>query len=223
MSPAAPPTVLFTNNGMARPTTAEETRQTHNATAGDPAGVAAAQSLGDLSHLVYAPVGDWTGELMFIDQWMSAEGIQRFFADSHVQEGGATLFTSYDPVVWLPADGFDAYHISAPLGQHDRIVTMVRGAVTSLEAARAAMNEAWQPRVLAAHRQGLQSHEMFVRLAAPGSPEALEILGVDTWHGLDGLGSVYDDPAFRQALYGMFASPPKTWRLRRPAGEWIEW
>ena len=208
---------------MARATSAEEARQTHNTTAGDPAGVAAAQALGDLSHLVYAPLGDWTGELMFIDQWTSAEGLQQFFADTHGQEAGATLFTSYDPVVWLPADGFHSYHITAPLGPHDRIMAMLRGVATSLDAARIAMNGTWKQRVLAAHRQGLQSHEMFVRLAAPGAPEALEILGVDTWSSPDGLGSVYDDPAFRQALYGMFASPPKTWRLRRPVGEWIEW
>ncbi|HEV2236746.1 MAG TPA: hypothetical protein VGR57_08815 [Ktedonobacterales bacterium] len=160
---------------------------------------------------------------MFIDQWMSADGIQQFFADVHVQEGGAALFTSYDPVVWLPDDGFDAYHMSAPLGQGDRIVTMLRATVTSLDAARTAMNEIWQPRILAAHRQGLQSHEVFVRLAAPGSPEALELLGIDTWSSPDGMGTVYDDPTFRQALYGMFAGAPKTWRLRRPAGEWVEW
>ncbi len=132
--------VLFTNHGMARPPTAEEARQTHNATAGDPAGVAAAQALGDLSHLVFVPVGDWTGELMFIDQWTSAEGLQQFFADPQVQAGGAAIFTSFDPVVWRPADGFHAYHIAAPLGQRDRVVAMLRGSVTSLDAARAAMN-----------------------------------------------------------------------------------
>jgi hypothetical protein len=220
---ATPHMVLFTNNGMVRASTTEEARQTHNATAGDPAGVATAQALGDLSHLVYAPAENWTGELMFIDQWVSAEGIQRFFADAHVQEGGAALFTSYDPVVWLPADGFHAYHIAAPLGQSDRIVAMLRGTVTSLDAARAAMNGAWQPRILAAHRQGLQSHEMFARLAAPGTPEALEILGVDTWSGPGGMGTVYDDPTFMQAFYGVFTGQPKTWRLRRPAGDWVEW
>src|SRR5258708_26960187 len=102
--------VLFTNRGMVRASTTEEARQTHNATAGDPAGVTTAQALGDLSHLVYAPAENWIGELMFIDQWVSAEGIQRFFADAHVQEGGAALFPSYDPFVWLPAAGFPAAH-----------------------------------------------------------------------------------------------------------------
>jgi hypothetical protein len=215
--------VLFTNAGMARAATSEEARQTHNATAGDPAGVAVAQSLGDLSHLVYAPAGEWTGELMFVDQWMSAQGVEQFFADPQVQAGGAQIFASFDPVIWRAADGFHAYHIAAPLGQHDRIVSMLRATVTSLDQARDAMNGTWQERVLAAHRNGLQSHEIFIRFATPGAPEALEILGVDTWSNPEGLRTVYDDPTFKQALYGMFASPPKTWMLRRPAGEWIEW
>jgi hypothetical protein len=100
---------------------------------------------------------------------------------------------------------------------------MVRGTATSLDAAREAMNEAWRQRILAAHRHGLQSHEVFIRLAAPGSAEAEDILGIDTWSTPSGMSTVYDDPAFRQSLYGMFASPPKTWRLRRPTGEWVEW
>ena len=50
-----PHLVLFTNNGKLLPTSEEEARQIHNATAGNPAGVAAAQALGDLSHLVYVP------------------------------------------------------------------------------------------------------------------------------------------------------------------------
>jgi hypothetical protein len=85
------------------------------------------------------------------------------------------------------------------------------------------MNETWQKRVLAARRNGLQSHEIFVRLAQPGAPEALEILGVDTWSNPDGMGTIYGDPTFQQALYGTFASPPRSWMLRHPAGEWIEW
>src|SRR5260370_16391364 len=94
--------VLFTNNGMVRASTTEEARQTHNATAGDPAGVAAAQALGDLSHLVYAPADNWTGELMFIDQWVSAEGIQRFFAHAHVHAAAPPPSPSSHPPIWRP-------------------------------------------------------------------------------------------------------------------------
>jgi quinol monooxygenase YgiN len=215
--------VLFTNFGTARAATVEETRQVHNATAGDLAGVALAQSLGDLSHLVYASAGDWTGELVFIDQWVSAQGLEQFFANPQVQAGGAQIFTSFDPVVWRVADGFHVYHISAPLGQNDRTVALLRATVTSFDQARDAMNEMWQKRILAAHRNGLQSHEIFVRLTAPETPESMEILGVDTWSNSDGMRTVYDDPTFQQALYGLFAGQPRSWALRRPAGEWIEW
>src|SRR5579862_5716542 len=99
MAAEHPHIVLFTNTGTVRTTSAEETRVTHNATAGNPQGVAAAQALGDLSHLVYVPMGDWSGEIIFMDQWTSAEGIQQFFSDPQVQQGAGQLFSAYDPVV----------------------------------------------------------------------------------------------------------------------------
>jgi hypothetical protein len=218
-----PHTFLFTNFGKLRPQTPEEARVTHNETAGAPEGVAAAKSLGDLSHLVFAPRDAWTGELMFLDQWTSAEGIQRFFADPQVQAGGARLFTEYDPVVWRPDHGFLAYHIAEPLGRTERIVGVLRGTVTSMEQAQTAMNDLWRARVNEARKFGLATHEVFVRLAPPDSPAASEIIGIDTWSNPDGLHQIYDDPTFMQALGGVFASPPSKWRLQRPAGNWIEW
>jgi len=222
--------VLFTNFGDLRPSGEEEARQTHNATAGNPDGVAAAKALGDLSHLVYVPSGDgWTGEMVFMDQWTSAEGLAQFFADPQVQAGAAALFTSFDPVVWRPAEGLQAYQISAPQSEErkDRYVSILRGTVTSLDAARTTINELWRQQVHAAHRQGLDSHEMFVRLVPPGttagSAESNEILGVDTWSSSVGQQSFYADPAFRQAMYGLFAIQPRTWQLHRPDGDWIEW
>jgi hypothetical protein len=222
--------VLFTNYGELRPATEEEARQTHNATAGNPDGVAAAKALGDLSHLVYVPTGDeWTGEVMFMDQWTSAEGLEQFFADPQVQAGAAALFTSFDPVVWRSAEGFQAYQISAPLNKEpkDRYVAILRGTVTSLDAARTTINDLWRQQVHAAHRQGLDSHEMFVRLIPPGtaegSAESNEILGVDSWSSSAGQQSFYADPAFRQAMYGLYASQPRSWLLHRPGGHWIEW
>lgn len=137
MQVETPHLVLFTNNGKLLPTSNEEARQIHNATAGNQAGVAAAQALGDLSHLVYVPTGEWTGEIMFMDQWTSAEGLQQFFADPQVQAGASALFTSFDPVVWRPADGFRAYQIASPLDAgRNRFVGVLRGRVTSLDAAR---------------------------------------------------------------------------------------
>jgi hypothetical protein len=215
--------VTFTNFGKAHTSDLEEARKTHNMTAGNPQGVAAAQALGDFSHLVFIPADGWNGGLVFIDQWVSAEGLQQFFADPQVQAGASALFSSYDPVVWAPSDAFTAYHLNAPTGEQGRFVTVLRGMTTSLEKAAAAMNSAWQPRVLAAHRAGLASHEVWTRLAAPDSPEAMEILGLDVWANADSLRAFYSDHAFEHAFEGVFTAEPQTWTLHRPAGEWVEW
>src|SRR6185369_10207093 len=89
------------------PTTLEEARKVHNMTAGNPDGVAAAKSLGDVSHMVYVPMdhdghekGKGAGEFLILDLWTSVDGLNTFFSDQHVQEGGAMIFTQRDPVVW---------------------------------------------------------------------------------------------------------------------------
>ncbi|MBA3824084.1 MAG: hypothetical protein H0X24_09330 [Ktedonobacterales bacterium] len=220
--PMNPPLVTFTNFGRVNATTREAARQTHNATAGDPQGVAGAQALGDFSHLVFVPAAGWNGELMFIDQWVSAEGLQQFFADPQVQAGATTLFSAYEPVVWQSAEEFNAYHLNAPLGAKERYVSVLRGTATSIEEARTAMNAIWQPRMLAAHRNGLQSHEMFVRLAAPGSAEAREVMGIDVWTDLEGMSTVYGEPTFMPAFEAVLTGIT-TWVLQRPEGDWIEW
>ena len=163
-----------------------------------------------------------------MDQWTSAEGLQQFFADPQVQVGASALFTSFDPVDWRPADGFNAYQIASPLAEpRNRFVGVLRGSVTSLDSARATLNEIWRERVHTAHRKGLDSHEVFVRLVRPGaiegSPEGEEILAVDTWSSPSGPDTIYADPTFRQALYGLFASQPSSGVWHRPAGDWIEW
>jgi len=47
---------LLTIRGTLAPATLEAARKVHNQTAGAPANVAAAQSLGDVSHMVYVPM-----------------------------------------------------------------------------------------------------------------------------------------------------------------------
>src|SRR6185295_16682634 len=103
-------------------------------TAGDPNNVAAARSLGDLSHMVYLPIeqsGDASGEVLFIDQWNCIEGLNQFFANEDVQKGADLIFTKREPIVWTPAEGFYTYHLPAPYGKNDRFVVMVRGTVSS--------------------------------------------------------------------------------------------
>src|SRR4030095_7321408 len=133
---------LLTIRGTLSPDTLEAARKIHNQTAGDPAGVAAAPSLGDVSHMVYIPMEHdghaktkGAGEFLIMDLWYSMEGLNTFFADKHVQEGGAMIFSDRDPVVWAPAGGFTSFHIPAPSGMNDRIVAVARGTVKSKEEA----------------------------------------------------------------------------------------
>jgi len=91
---------LLTIRGTLAPPSLEAARQVHNQTAGAPEGVAAAKSLGDLSHMVYVPVNKELAELFIMDLWTSPSGLNQFFSDPQVQQGAAMIFTQRDPVVW---------------------------------------------------------------------------------------------------------------------------
>ena len=134
---------LLLIRGTLSPATLEAARKVHNQTAGNPAGVAAAKSLGDVSHNVYVPMEHdghektkGAGEFLIMDLWYSMEGLNTFFADKQVQEGGAAIFSQRDPVVWGAAPGFTSYHIPAPSGMNDRFITTARAAVKSVDEAR---------------------------------------------------------------------------------------
>ena len=109
---------LLSIRGTLIPATIEEARHFHNMTAGNPQGVAGAKALGDLSHMVYTPIGQngATSEFLILDLWNSVDGLNQFFSDHQVQEGGNMIFKQRDPVVWSPAEGFYGYHIPAPSG-----------------------------------------------------------------------------------------------------------
>src|SRR6476619_4672460 len=80
---------LLAIRGTLAPSTLEAARNIHNETAGAPPSVAAARSLGDLSHMVYVPAnGPGTGasEFLILDVWNSRDGLNQFFANPHVQE-----------------------------------------------------------------------------------------------------------------------------------------
>ena len=126
----------------------EAARQTHNATAGNPEGVAAARALGDLSHKVFVSadeLGEQAGarpdELLILDVWQTPEAIQKFFSSPAVTAGGAKLFKERDPVVFMPATGALRFHLQAPMGKNERYVGLIRGTVKSPEAAIAAFKK----------------------------------------------------------------------------------
>src|SRR5271157_3090137 len=111
---------LLSIRGQLASPTVEAARKLHNQTAGDPANVAAAQSLGDVSHMVHVPFhqdGKGPGEFLILDIWNNLEGLNQFFANPTVQEQAGKIFTTRDPVVWTPAEGFISYHIPAPFGK----------------------------------------------------------------------------------------------------------
>ena len=97
---------LFSFRGVLKPKTLEDARNTHNMTAGNPDGVAAARALGDLSHNVFLTLGDTkgtAGELLILDLWNNLEGFNQFFEGKQVQEGGAMIFASVeDRELWSP-------------------------------------------------------------------------------------------------------------------------
>ena len=221
---------LLTIRGTLSPATLEEARQVHNMTAGNPAGVAAAKSLGDVSHMVYIPLtheghtpATGAGEFLIMDLWTSPEGLNTFFSDHQVQEGGAMIFSERDPVVWAPAKGFTSYQIPAPFGMNERFVTTARATVKSLEEACELHNQAVARTVGKARKAGNLSHESYLRMAAPGSPEALEWLGVDVWMRPDEMMSLYEDPEFLEGFDHMFTGEASVGVWVHPKGDWTEW
>ena len=221
---------LLTIRGTLSPSTLEDARNIHNMTAGDPQGVAAAKSLGDVSHMVYVPLaheGHTTsggaGEFLIMDLWYSIEGLNTFFADEHVQEGGNMIFSQRDPVVWTPAEGFTSFHIPAPFGCNDRIVAVARGMVNSKEQARQLHNIAMAKTISKARRLGVLSHEAYFRLAAPDSPEILEYFGVDVWMRGDSMGEYYGDEEFLESFNHFFIAEAADSVWVHPKGDWTEW
>jgi len=219
-------TYLLTIRGTLAPTALESARSIHNETAGAPASVEAARSLGDLSHMVYVPLPpaeEGAGEFLIMDVWNNLEGLSQFFANPHVQEQGGRIFAKRDPVVWAPAEGFFSYDLPAPNGKNERIVAIVRGPVRSREEARLGHNGIVAGQVNSARKAGDMSHRAYFRLAAPDSAEALEFLAVDVWMSASGMADYYRNPDFARGVQELFAAPPTTSTWIHPAGDWVEW
>ena len=217
---------LLTIRGTLAPATLESARILHNETAGAPASAAAARSLGDLSHMVYVPANGHTagaGEFLIVDVWNNLDGLKQFFANPHVQEQAGQIFSTRDPVVWIPADGFLSYHLPAPYGKNERIVAVVRGTVRSRVEAQAAHNAIVATQINKARGAGDVSHQAYFRLAPPETPEGLEFFAVDVWMSAAGMSQYYEDPEFVRGFQDLFTAPPSTSVWTHPAGDWVEW
>jgi hypothetical protein len=227
-------TFLLAIRGILKAKTLGEARDTHNATAGHPDGVAAARALGDLSHSVYVEMADTegkAGELLILDLWNSFDGFQKFFSDKQVQAGGAMIFESRDPTVWTRAQDIRGFTLPIPMGKEACCVGLIRGLARSREAARAAFDALTAGSINAARMAGQISHEVFFLAPSSASPatpgahpdETIEILGVDVWMDADGMRRFYAEPKHLAPLAGLFVAPPITSMWKRPAGSWVEW
>jgi quinol monooxygenase YgiN len=225
-APKPLPMFLLTIQGTLSADTLADASATHNKTAGDANNIAAARSLGDLSHMVYLPTEKPTsgaGDVLFIDQWNSIDGLNKFFANEDVQKGAGLIFSKRDPVVWTPAEGFYTYHLPAPYGKNDRFVVMVRGTVASREAAMELNNQLGGGGINGARMAGDLTHDVYFRLTAPGEAGSLEFLAIDVWMDSTGMSAYYQNPDFQAGISKLFTAPPTVSIWTQTAGEWVEW
>lgn len=217
--------ILLTVRGKLNAPSLEAGCQRHNETAGSQPGIAAARALGDLSHQVFTPLpgfpGAVDGEVLFIDYWMSAEGIGRFFSDPQVQGMAAQLFAAREGVVWMPARGAFGFRLPAPVHKPDRLLGIVRGVAGSLEDAISIFRAVLAPKLPDARRRGQLSHQLFVRVPLPGESGVPELIGIDQWCDSAGMGEHYKEVG---GVYKAFSAAPQTsvWQPGR-GGVWSEW
>jgi hypothetical protein len=221
---ASEATFLLTVRGTMTSSTVAEARELHNQTAGDPHGVAAARSLGDLSHNVYSGYGEESaGELLFIDFWNSLRGLGQFFADPQVQAGASALFSTRDNPLWAAAADFGSFHLATPAGRSAAGIGLLRVEVTSLDEAAGAFRGYASTTINRARRSGLVSHSVWTRLPEPGVASTPEIIGVDVWLDPDEMSRYYETSLGFDQIGPAFAGKPDTSTWRAAPGSWVEW
>lgn len=225
MSWLSTPSVLLTVRGTVVPDDRDAARKLHNQTAGSPDGVAAARSLGDLSHNVFTPLPNAPGaaenELLFLDVWKDAQGIGTFFSDEQVQHGASLLFSEREAAVWMPAEGAFGYELAPPMHLSGRYLGVARGPITDPAVAIKAFRATLEETISDARRLGQLSHQLYVRLPMPGQDTPAEVLGLDLWADASGMGEYYESLSGFEAA---FSGEPQTsvWQ-QATGGTWTEW
>lgn len=217
---------LLTVRGTLKPTSLDAARKLHNEKAGAPASIAAANSLGDVSHMVYVPLDPSSAEVgacMFMDIWNSAEGINQFFSNPQVQQQADELFSQREAIVWQTAEGFYTYHLPAPTARPERFTAVVRGMLGSREEGMRVHNGLVEKFINKARSRGHISHDAYLRVPTNGTSGSVEFFAVDVWMDAAGMGQHYQDPEILSGFGGMFAAPPAASIWAHPTGEWKEW
>lgn len=217
-------TFLLTVRGKAKTTTTEDARTLHNSTAGDPAAVEAARSLGDLSHQAFTGYGDaQAGEVLFIDFWNSLPGLGQFFSDPQVQAGADLLFSSRELPVWSATSGFGGFHLTVPAAQAVTGVGLLRVPVSSLDKAAEAFTAYTAATINTSRRHGIVSHSVWSRVPGPGEQQVPEVIGVDLWMDAEKMNGYYDLGLGFDAIGPVFTGEPDTSVWQSAPGDWTEW
>ncbi len=203
-------------------TSVDESRPIHNvfADGGPASAMEIARSLGDLSHNVYTSVSEKKPrEVLLLDFWADPEGMQRFFSDGRVREAGGRLCSSYDETSWTPVRDAFAFRLPPKAGHSARFVAMARAPVKSVEDAVAEFNRLVSMNAATGRSRGQVSHDLYVRIGAPGTPE---IIGVDFWSTLERLREHYRDEPAWHGFGASFAGPRHDSVWEQAAG-FVEW
>ena len=95
------------------------------------------------------------GELLIIDYWNSAEGLQTFFSERAGAAGRhVRLQATARRCVWQGTPGLPRFSLPAPTGKNERYVGLARGPVASREGAEKILTEAFRKRDQHRPRQG---------------------------------------------------------------------
>jgi hypothetical protein len=222
--PATAGADLYLLTVLGTPTTGDpaKAKDLHNATAGDPGGVAAAKALGDLSHNVYVPGSEGDGRLLFLDTWNNPAGVGQFFSDHQVIEGGNALFAEREAVLWMPATGFGSYRLPVPSGRTVGAIGIMRAPVRNFEDAAGAFFADSSRKINPSRQLGIIAHELWVPMPMGDGTPATEVLGVDYWLETDGMNEWYAQAEYDEVGAVFTGAPATNWWT--PAGtEWVEW
>ena len=215
---------LLTVRGKIAPKTLDEARQVHNTTAGAPASIEGARSLGDLSHNVFSGKNDvLKDELLFIDIWNSPSGLGMFFANHDVQKSAEMLFASRERIVWAPLAGAAGFNLLVPSGKAVKGIGLLRTKVTSLDAASTAFTKYAGTIINRARRSGLVSHTTWTRVPNSGEEIGPEVISVDRWMDSDEMERYYETRLGFEHLGPVFAGEPITSAWLEAPGQWNEW
>ncbi|WP_220211745.1 hypothetical protein [Reticulibacter mediterranei] len=149
------------------------------------------------------------GELLFIDQWADAGGMETFFSNPFAQGAGDQLYASREEAEWIPARDAFTFHVPAIVDTSARFVGMMRAPVRATSDAVKVISERIWANLRASRRLGHLSHQLFLREAfvveaRPASNarrsggedtafpvESVEVLALDFWPTLEGLTEHY--------------------------------